>query len=60
MNAFDPVETLTVMKSGGVETLTIVRQQDGGIKFTDANGNVQVVRDIGITKLFKALTNLDA
>ena len=36
----------------------VVRQGDGAIKFTDADGNVQVVRDIYMTKLFDALSAL--
>ncbi len=48
------------MKSGGTATMTIIRQRDGGLKFTDVNSNVVVLRDPDASHLFDAITDLDA
>jgi len=57
---YTALDTVTVMKSGGTATLDIKRLGDGGVKFTDLNGNVQVVRDEGMRLLFSTLLGLDA
>ena len=69
-SAVKTLTTVTVLKEGGASDskLAIVRQGDkdkvrpyglGAIKFTDANGRTQIVRDIYMSLLFDALNALE-
>lgn len=57
-SAVNVLTTLTLMKSGGTATLSLVRQGDGAVKFTDADGNVQIVRHPQMSLLFDAFNAL--
>jgi len=58
--AYTTLSTVTLQKQSGTDTIGIARQRDGALKFTDADGNVQYLRDPLATKLFDAFTALDA
>lgn len=55
----DILTTLTVKKSTSTATTNISRMSDGGIKFTDVNGNTVIAHgDEELSKLFAKLNSL--
>lgn len=57
--AASALTTLTVKNGASTASLSLVRLGDGGIQFTDAEGNKQVLRDDpNAAKLFDAIAAL--
>ncbi|WP_018123363.1 hypothetical protein [Desulfovibrio oxyclinae] len=57
--AFAPLTTLTVSKSGATATLSLTRKSDGSVEFSDANGNKVIAHgNEEMPRLFKALDAL--
>lgn len=55
----DILTTLTVKKATSTATTNISRMSDGGIKFTDVNGNTVIVHgNEELSKLFAKLNSL--
>ena len=57
-SAVTTLTTLTVKKGASTASLSLIRMGDGGVKFVDADGNTQILRDPVATKLFDAINAL--
>ena len=47
--------TTITISSAAQGSMTLIRQRDGGIKFTDNLGNVTILRSPDATKLFEKI-----